>query len=303
MNLLFRDTAIAVFCIGALGIAGAGAAFAQTTSSSGGSSAPVDPATSFSTAWTNRVDATQAEQPHWMTPLVTVTPRLEEEVRYDQIWQTRAAGASMDNFGNNKGLELIPAEPIEVILGVPGYEVVKNGKGTTKEGWADETFTVKYRIAAENEEHGNYIATAFLGVSVPTGDPAFTANETIWTPTLAFGKGWGSRTQGFDIQSTLGAGIPADNEAGLGIPITWNIAFQGHVLSEKLWPEVEVNWTHYHDGPNNGKDQVYYTLGVVAGRIPLTGRLRLAIGGGYEQVVTGFGTFRHALVLSGRLPF
>jgi len=34
--------------------------------------------------WFDRVEAVQASQPHWMTPLVTVTPRLEQEVRYDQ---------------------------------------------------------------------------------------------------------------------------------------------------------------------------------------------------------------------------
>src|SRR5690349_17368607 len=31
--------------------------------------------------WLNMASATQAAQPHWMTPLVTVTPRLEQEFR------------------------------------------------------------------------------------------------------------------------------------------------------------------------------------------------------------------------------
>jgi len=35
--------------------------------------------------WFQRVDKTQAEQPHWITPLATTTPRLEEELRYDQV--------------------------------------------------------------------------------------------------------------------------------------------------------------------------------------------------------------------------
>ena len=30
--------------------------------------------------WFPRVTQIQSEQPHWITPLVTVTPRLEEEV-------------------------------------------------------------------------------------------------------------------------------------------------------------------------------------------------------------------------------
>jgi hypothetical protein len=267
-----------------------------------GAGASTDPDTGFSTAWTQRVDASQAEQPHWMTPLVTVTPRLEEEVRYDQIWQTRPADANFTNFGNNKGLELIPLTQVEVILGIPAYDVLHNAKGT-HDGWADETFTVKYRIASANEEHGNYIVTAFLGVSVPTGDPTFTSNETVWTPTIAAGKGWGTRAQGFDVQSTFSAGFPDANEKVLGVPFIWNTSFQGHVFNDHFWPEVEVSWTHFHDGPNDGKDFAYYTVGAILGRFPITGRLRLALGAGYEQAITAFRTFNHAVVLTGRLPF
>jgi hypothetical protein len=37
------------------------------------------------------VSATQAAQPHWMTPLVTVTPRLEQEFRWDFYDQQNAS--------------------------------------------------------------------------------------------------------------------------------------------------------------------------------------------------------------------
>ena len=49
--------------------------------------------------WFPRVTRIQSEQPHWVTPLVTVTPRLEEEVRYDQLWQANPHGVATDNFG------------------------------------------------------------------------------------------------------------------------------------------------------------------------------------------------------------
>src|SRR5438445_253806 len=42
--------------------------------------------------WFARVDKTKDEQPHWVTPLATTTPRLEEEYRYEQLWQTNAKG-------------------------------------------------------------------------------------------------------------------------------------------------------------------------------------------------------------------
>src|SRR6516165_6154488 len=35
------------------------------------------------TSWLDMVSATQAVQPNWKTPLVTVTPRLEQEFRSD----------------------------------------------------------------------------------------------------------------------------------------------------------------------------------------------------------------------------
>jgi hypothetical protein len=37
---------------------------------------------------------TQAEQPHWITPLNTMTPRLEQEFRCDIQWQTRDSGVT-----------------------------------------------------------------------------------------------------------------------------------------------------------------------------------------------------------------
>jgi hypothetical protein len=53
--------------------------------------------------WFRRVDKTQAEQPHWVTPLATTTPRLEEEIRYDQLWQENAKGITTNNYDGGKG--------------------------------------------------------------------------------------------------------------------------------------------------------------------------------------------------------
>jgi hypothetical protein len=76
--------------------------------------------------WFPRVTRIQSEQPRWVTPLVTVTPRLEEEFRYDQFWQSLPHGLASDNFGGGKGLELIPFENVELILGVPAW-IAHNG--------------------------------------------------------------------------------------------------------------------------------------------------------------------------------
>jgi hypothetical protein len=64
--------------------------------------ATYDPATGddFFSMWFGMVSKAQAGQPHWMTPLVTVTPRLEQEDRYDQsiefpIWQRLAMSVGL----------------------------------------------------------------------------------------------------------------------------------------------------------------------------------------------------------------
>lgn len=64
------------------------------------------PSGNFFSDWFTRVDQAQADQPHWVTPIVTVTPRLEEELRYDQFWE-RNPGAgqspgSLNSYGGAK---------------------------------------------------------------------------------------------------------------------------------------------------------------------------------------------------------
>src|SRR3989442_9175454 len=60
--------------------------------------------------WFVRSDKAKEEQPHWMTPIVTVTPRLEQEVREDFLWQPRPNGRYLTNYGGQKGPELIPTK-------------------------------------------------------------------------------------------------------------------------------------------------------------------------------------------------
>ena len=104
---------------------------------------------------------------------------------------------TIDNCGAGNGLELIPYQNVEVILGVPAW-IAHNGtiqhpneKKHTKppsDGWADETFLIKYRIVSANEESGDYIVTAFMGFSAPTGDDGNSNRHGIFTPTIALGK-------------------------------------------------------------------------------------------------------------------
>jgi hypothetical protein len=251
----------------------------------------------FFEEWFDMVSRTQAEQPHWVTPVATTTPRLEQEFRFDTFWQTGNTGITTDNYGGAKGLELIPQKNIEVILVAPPAYIVHNNP-KVQDGFGDWSVLVKYRLAAANEEHGNYILTAFLQVTFPTGQYKNGSTNTIVTPTIAYGKGIGR----FDVQGTFGVTLPTGNEAQIGRTFPWNNAFQYH-LYKKLWPEVEINYTQFMDGPNDGKTQAFITPGILFGRFHLYKRLALTAGGGFQIASTHFHTNNHNGILTVRFPF
>jgi hypothetical protein len=260
-----------------------------------GAGAPNGSEASWREKWLSKVSHTQAAQPHWITPLVTVTPRLEQEFRYDFAWQEKL-GTATALYGGGKGLELIPAEKLEVIIGLPSYNVQHSPGG--RSGFADEPWLVKYRLFTSNEQHGNQILTFFLGASLPSGSAHFSMGHGVVTTTLAHRKG----ARQFDVQTTVGIGLPTSGTAKLGRPIVWNIALQQHV-SRFLWPELEFNSTFWRGGVNGGKKQVFVTPGLVVGRIPLHNRLGLTVGVGLQVAATQFHTYNHAVILSFRLPF
>jgi hypothetical protein len=261
---------------------------------------------SFFTHWLDNVSQTQENQPHWMTPLVTVTPRLEQEFRFDVSHADKPKGVRLDNYGGGKGLELIPSENTEIIVGMPAYQDQSTPKASsTGTGWGDENLLLKYRIISANEEHGNYIVSAFLGVSLPSGSDLFSNHHTIITPTLAAGKGWGDRDAGVDVQSTLGISLPtagADGPTGLGRPLTWNTALQGHV--GKFWPEIETSYTHWYDGALAGKDQLIVTYGTTLGRFEIEKRVKAIVGVGYQTVQgTREVNLNHGILATLRITF
>ena len=264
-------------------------------------------ASNFIRNYQARVSATQAEQPHWVTPLVTITPRLEQEVRADFVHQYNTKGFTIWNYGNGKGLELIPERHIELIFNVPPFFDRSNG---AQDGFGDVSFLAKYRFYSRNEEHGNAIVTAFVAGSIPTGKNANGSCCAIVTPTLAVGKGFGQLA----LTSTAGGSLPASNAKGLGHTIAWNSAVQYRAartgLARFFWPEAEINSSFYKGGSNDGKIATFATPGLIVGRIPLThdasgkaGRLGLTFGAGQQIALTHFHTYNHATVITVRLPF
>ena len=275
--------------------------------------ASADPIADYFAAWYDRVDAAQASQPHWMTPITTVTPRLEEEYRYDQFQQFLQNGAEVNNYFGGKGLELIPTTTNEILINVPAFEqrtqVVRKGMNVAPAtGFADGNFvTIKQRLLSANEENGNYILTAFLGFQAPTGITAFT-NRPAWivTPTLAGGIGWGD----FDIQGTVSYTLPTDERNHIGNTLLTSATLQYHFL-EYFWPEFALNDTQWTSGERADRNQLFVSPGIMFGRFQIYNRVKFNFGIAYQVAVVPDHAitdpltplYNHAWILSMRMTF
>jgi hypothetical protein len=270
-------------------------------------SATVVPPQTFIERYQARVTETQNEQPHWVTPLVTVTPRLEQELRTDFVHEFNPKGFGFWNYGNSKGLEFIPLRRVEILINLPPFFARSNGE---QDGFGDLSFNSKFRIFARNEEKGNAIITAFFAATVPTGKNGNGSCCAVVTPTLAVGKGFGPLA----LTSTAGGSLPVTDAKGLGHTITWNNVVQYHLaktgVERFFWPELEFNTSFYKGGATNGDSQTFATPGIIIGRIPLShlasgapGRLGLTFGAGEQIALTHYHTYNHGLVITARIPF
>jgi hypothetical protein len=267
----------------------------EVAQSGSGSSCPV---LDYFADWYVRVDKTRAEQPHWAPPVATTSPALQEVLRYDIMQQSLKGGRTLTTFGSGKGLEFIPTERIQFIIGLPSWQ----SENTTprKDGWADESFLMKYRLLSANEAEGNYVLTLFAGLTAPTGSETFTTHHYTFSPTIAGGKGWGD----FNVQSTLGLSVPDNGTAhgGLGTPILDNTVLQYRV-AKVFWPEVEANYTYWPNGKNGGLNQLFITPGLVLGKFHIWERLGMMIGAGCQIAVTDRPLYHRNLIITARFAF
>jgi hypothetical protein len=246
-------------------------------------------------AWLRIVDEARATQPHFVSPIVTTHIMLVQQVRYDMSWQQDPGGSTTSNYGNSRGLEIIPWSRIEVGIFPPGYAVHQTN---TPNGFGDFSYQVKFRAFARPEGQGDYFIGFFLGGTVPTGRAPNGLGRAVLSPTLAVAKGLGP----WDIQSTFGANLPAGGTSVLGRALVFNTAVDYRV-NGKLWPMVEQNSTFWVDGPLSGDKQVFVTPGIVIGPFQVSGRLHVAFGAGVQIAITEFHQYNHRWVFSLRFPF
>ena len=251
-----------------------------------------------------RVVATQANQPHWATPLITSSPRIEQGFRADFTRQATTNGRSVWNYGSTRGLQFIPFPRTELRLSPPPFFTHSDPR--LRDGFGDVAFRVKYRLYGSNEQQHNAVVTAVFSASVPTGKQANGSCCAILTPTLEFGKGFGHLALSTNLAGTL----PVSNTPKLGRSIVSNSAVQ-YQLTHLIWLENECNVTAYKGGRNDGKVQAFTTPGILVSRIPLTHRavaagkrpLSLTLGAGEQIALTHFHSYDHAPVFSSRLRF
>jgi len=250
----------------------------------------------FFAQWDERSLRAQLDQPNWLTPVVTSTARLKQEFRYDVSWQRNPDGSTAENYGGSKGLTTIPINRVEISVNLPPYLV--HNELPVRDGFGDFSILTKFRLFAANRAHGDYVLTAFLAVTFPTGSYKNGSPHPVITPTIAGGKGFGN----FVYQGTLGSDLPSSQSALLGRRVILNNAFQYRGWG-KVWPEIEANSNFYNAGPNDGKTQLYLTPGISAGRFPLYSHLTLSLGAGMQFAVTHFHSSTHQAVFTLRLPF
>jgi hypothetical protein len=210
-------------------------------------------------------------------------------------WQQDPGGSITSNYGNSRGLEIIPWSRLEVGIFPPAYTVRQTN---VPSGFGDLSYQVKFRAFARTEGQGDYFVGFFLGGTIPTAGAPNGLDHAVLSPTLAVAKGLGS----WDIQSTFGANLPAGGTDVLGRSLVFNTAVD-YRIKGKLWPMIEQNSTFWVDGPLTGDKQVFITPGIVIGPFPLAERLRVAFGAGVQIAVTTFHQYNHRWVFSLRFPF
>ncbi len=254
----------------------------------------------FFSNWEQRTSQTQSKQPAWPPPLITGFVGLIQVGRTDFYRQTATNGVQTWNIDGSKGFNLIPFANTEIDTNLPPYLI--HSSPAVANGAGDMSFLLKYRFLSGNATHGNYMMSASLLGTIPTGSYKNGSTDASVGPTLGVAKGY----KWFDVQSTIGGSLPVKDTAKLGRTIAWNTAMQARV-AKYFWPEVEFNATYFKGGANDGKNQVFATPGLLVARKlrPESPKSRLAIcaGGGVQIATSHFHSYNHEIAITTRFLF
>jgi hypothetical protein len=254
----------------------------------------------FFSKWQARASATQAKQPGWTVPVISPYPMLIQVFRTEFTRQIAPARTQTWNYGDTKGVNVIPFARTEFDFYPPPY-IQHNSKA--KDGFGDVAFVGKFRILSRNEKSGNYLLTTGLVATIPTGSYSNGAKDATVMPQLSAGKGFGH----FDAFSTVSGTLPVHNGATAGRPIAINTVAQ-YKLGKYVTPDVEDNATFYKGGANDGKTQNFIAPGVMFGKFKLQphdpkARSGFAFGVAEQIATSHFHAYNHSLYFTGRFLF
>ena len=252
----------------------------------------------FWARWFRRSDHSKSEQPHWLTPLATTTPRLEQELRYDVNWsQARPGGPYTETYGNTKGLELIPVEHVEIIAAVPAYVVHDNPGGKEWLGRlpAPREVPPALRERRARQLHPHRLPQLDLSLGHERQRPAQGDHHAH----ARLRKGVGRLRHPGNDSAPRSRQVSRRRSAGL----TRGITRSSCTRFRSIWPEIEINQSWFSGGRNDGKEQTFVTPGVVVGRTRITDRVGFTFGAGVQIAVSRFHTSNHNIILSMRAPF
>jgi hypothetical protein len=255
----------------------------------------------FFAKWEARTTATQAKQPSWPPPLISPYPMLIQVFRADFLRQITPTLTTTWNYGASRGLNLIPGFNSEFDFYYPPY--IQHNTPKVKDGFGDVSFLYKYRFLSRNEKEGNYMLSAQVVATIPTGSHSNGSPDSSVSPTLLGGKGFGK----LDVISCLGGTLPTEETNKVGRSIAWNNTAQYHI-SKYVWPELESNSTWFFAGKNGGKMQNFITPGIVFSKFKLRpddagSRIGVAFGAGMQIATSQFHTYNHELAFTTRFVF
>lgn len=251
--------------------------------------------------WYRMTEESRKRQPQWMSPLISITPGLVQQVRYDVYDQSGGNGNKKWDFGNGKGIDFLAAPTVQVTIGLPQY--LYSPGGGSPSGFRGENFALKERILSSPEGEGNYVLSVYLGALSPTGTiPAREPSDHwIWTPMILFGKGWGP----FDLMINIGTQYADGDNRNLSSAIVYNLALQYRL--GLLCPAVELSSgptiTRFLDVGTSG---FFVTPQILFGPFPAGNGVSLAGGIGYQIALNSVSIleqYANALILSFRMLF
>jgi hypothetical protein len=103
----------------------------------------------FFSSWEDRTRSTLAAQPAWPTPVVTANAGLVQLFRTDFFRQIMPTEITSWNYGNSKGVDLIPWYRTEFDITVPPY--IQRNSPKVEDGFGDISMLLKYRILSDGE--------------------------------------------------------------------------------------------------------------------------------------------------------